>query len=253
MAQSEEELLKKRLLELADRAYERNQYTFSGFLSPPEVNTFYEIEGQIAYINYELFGGVEQAERVMIRFGSEGMFGYLEEFPIACLIVEPLIQKFSDALTHRDFLGALMNLGIERNTLGDIVVKGAKAYLFCMDSMADFIMENLTKVKHTHVRCIRSNETPEEVKPELKEETILVSSERLDGVIAKTYNLSRSQAVEIFREKRVFVDGRLCENNSRVPKSREAVSVRGFGKFLYLGREYETKKGKTAVKIGRYV
>lgn len=253
MAQSEEELLKKRLLELADRAYERNQYTFSGFLSPGEVNAFYEIEGQIAYINYELSGGVEQAERVMIRFGSEGMFGYLEEFPIVCLIVEPLMKKFSEPLTHRDFLGALMNLGIERNTLGDIVVKGAKAYLFCMDSMADFIMENLTKIKHTHVRCIQSREIPEEVKPELKEETVLVSSERLDGVIAKTYNLSRSQVVEIFRGKRVFVDGRLCENNSRVPKSQETVSVRGLGKFLYVGREYETKKGKSAVKICRYV
>lgn len=253
MAQSEEELLKKRLLELADRAYERNQYTFSGFLSPGEVNAFYEIEGQIAYINYELSGGVEQAERVMIRFGSESMFGYQEEFPIICLIVEPLMKKFSEPLTHRDFLGALMNLGIERNTLGDIVVKGAKAYLFCMDSMADFIMENLTKVKHTHVRCVRSKEIPEEVKPELKEETILVSSERLDGVVAKAYHLSRSQAVEIFREKRVFVDGRLCEHNSRVPKNGEVVSVRGFGKFLYVGREYETKKGKSAVKICRYV
>lgn len=253
MAQSEGELLKKRLLELADRAYERNLYTFSGFLSPGELSIFYEIEAQTGHVDYEVFGGVEQAERVMVRFGSEDMFGYLEEFPIACLIVEPLMKKFSEALTHRDFLGALMNLGMERSTLGDIVVKEARAYIFCLDSMADFIMENLVKVKHTRVRCIRTSEMPEEVKPELKEETVLVSSERLDGVIAKLYHLSRGQAVEIFREKKVFVDGRLCENNSRALKGGETVSVRGFGKFLYAGREYETKKGKSAVKVCTYV
>lgn len=253
MAQSEEELLKKRLLELADRAYERNQYTFSGFLSPGEMASFYEIEKQLGYVDFEIFGGVEQAERVMIRFGSEEMFGYEEEFPIACLIVEPLIVKFSDALTHRDFLGALMNLGIERSTIGDIVVKGMKAYIFCTDSMTAFLMENLTKVKHTNVRCIKSDSIPKEVKPELREEKILVSSERLDGVIAKAYNLSRSQVVEIFREKKVFVNGRLCENNSKVPKKEEVISVRGFGKFLYLGKEYETKKGKISIRICRYV
>lgn len=253
MAQSEGELLKKRFLELADRAYERNVYTFSSFFSPGELGAFYEIEGQIGHVDYEVFGGVEQAERVMVRFGSEEMFGYLEEFPIACLIVEPLMKKFSEALTHRDFLGALMNLGMERSTLGDIVVKEERAYIFCVDSMADFIMENLIKVKHTHVRCIRIDEMPVEVKKELKEETVLVSSERLDGVIAKLYHLSRGQAVELFREKRVFVDGRLCENNSRALRGGETVSVRGFGKFLYVGREYETKKGKAAVKIGRYV
>lgn len=253
MAQKEEELLKKRFLELADRAYERNQYTFSGFLSPGELSSFFEVERQIAHVDYEIYGGVEQAERVMIKFGSEEMFGYLETFPIVCLIVKPLMEKFSDTLSHRDFLGALMNLGIERSTVGDIVVKGVRAYIFCTDSMADFLIENLTKVKHTYVRCEKSQIIPEEVKPELKEEMILVSSERLDGVIAKAYNLSRSQVVEMFRGKRVFVDGRLCENNSRVPKNGEAVSVRGIGKFLYMGKEYETKKGKNGVKICKYV
>mgnify|MGYP002514929532 CR=1 FL=1 len=253
MALSEEEMLKKRLVELAKRAYERNVYTFSGFLSPGEMGAFYQVEREISHVDYEISGGVEQAERVMIKFGSEGMFGYREEFPIVCLIVKPLMEKFSDALTHRDFLGALMNLGIERSMVGDIVVKGVRAYIFCMDSMGDFIIENLVRVKHTNVKCEKSQVIPEEVKPKLKEENVLVSSERLDGVIAKAYHLSRSQVVEIFRGKRVFVDGRLCENNSRILKDGEVVSVRGVGKFLYIGKVYETKKGKNAVKIGKYV
>lgn len=250
---TEEELLKKRLAELANRAYERNVYTFSGFLSAGEMTSFYEIEREISHVDYEISGGVEQAERVMIKFGSEEMFGYSEDFPIVCLIVKPLIEKFSDTLTHRDFLGALMNLGIDRSMVGDIVVRGVRAYIFCVESMGNFLMENLTKVKHTNVKCEKSLVIPEEVKPKLQEENVLVSSERLDGVIAKAYHLSRSQVVEIFRGKRVFINGRLCENNSRIPKNGEVISVRGEGKFLYIGKGYETKKGKTSVKIGKYV
>ena len=105
-----EELLKKRFRELARKCYQQNQYTFTGFLSLADLSCFYETEKEISYVPYTIWGGSDLCERVMIRFGSEEELGYEEEFPIVCIEVKPLAAKFADELTHRDFLGALMNL-----------------------------------------------------------------------------------------------------------------------------------------------
>lgn len=75
-------------------------------------------------------GGVDGCERQILRFGDEESLGYDAGFPICCIEIKPLIEKFADALTHRDYLGALMHLGIERSTLGDIMIRDKTAYLF---------------------------------------------------------------------------------------------------------------------------
>ena len=85
------EKLKKRLAELAEKSYRNNQYVFTNFLNMAEMNAFYEMRKEISYIPYTEFGGTENCERVMLRFGSEELFGYVEEFPICCIQAEPLI------------------------------------------------------------------------------------------------------------------------------------------------------------------
>ena len=95
-------------------------------------------------------------------------------------------------------------------------------------------------------------EDGEFVQKEKEEMVVLSSSERIDGVIAKVYNFSRSQSVELFRGKRIYVNSRLCENNSYQLKTGDTVSVRGYGKFVYNGVGYQTKKGKLSVKVGIY-
>lgn len=249
---AEDILLKKRLLELANKSYTNSQYLFTGFLSLSEQDVFYGIEREIAYVPTTFFGGTQDCERVMIRFGSEELCGYEEPFPITCIEIAPMIEKFGETLSHRDYLGALMNLGIERSTLGDIVIQGKTAYLFCAEKMANYIVENLDQVRHTHMRCSIAKSVPESVITKLERESFLVSSERADSVIAKIYNLSRSQGVELFRAKKVFINGRLNENNSGVLKVGDRVSVRGFGKFLYQGVSYETKKGRLSVMADIY-
>lgn len=237
-------MLKKRFRELARKCYQNNQYTFTGFLSLADLSCFYEIEKEFSYVPYKVWGGSELCERVMIRFGSEEELQYQEEFPIMCIEAKPLAAKFADTLTHRDFLGALMNLGIERSTLGDILIVDNVGYIFCMESMADFIMENLGKVKHTSVLCSRARVVPAFANKEKQEMKIQISSERIDGVLAKVYRLSRSEAIELFRQKKVFVNGRLCENNSQILKSGDVISARGCGKFEYSGQMGISKKGK---------
>lgn len=239
-----DELLKKRFRELARKCYQNNQYTFTSFLAPADLACFYEMEKELSYVPYKVWGGSELSERVIVRFGQEEELGYEEEFPIACIEVRPLAAKFADALTHRDFLGALMNLGIERSTLGDIWLKENIGYIFCLEGMADFIIENLSKVKHTSVKCSRAKEIPSLPDIDGQELKIQIASERIDGVLSKVFKLSRSEAVDLFRQKKVFIGGRFCENNSQILKKGDIISARGYGKFEYLGQQNFSKKGK---------
>lgn len=257
------QLLKKRFRELAEKSYQQNIYTFSGFLGLSEQEVFWQMEKELAYAGYRLWGSDKEMEsgtggtvecgpdcdRKIIRFGNPEQFGYEEPFPIVCIHMKPLLSKFSDSFSHRDFLGALMNLGIDRSTIGDIKVGEKEGYLFCQESIAEFICGNLEKVKHTNIRCevVSSPEALWEEEP--REMAVLASAERLDGVIAKVYNMSRSDSIVLFREKKVYVNGRLCENNSRVLKSGETVNVRGYGKFIYDGVNYATKKGKLSLGV----
>ena len=246
------ELLKKRLAELAEKSYRNNQYVFTNFLNMAEMNAFYEMRNEISYVPFTAFGGTDNCERQMLRFGSEELFGYEEPFPICCILAEPLLEKFADNFTHRDFLGAIMNLRIEREVVGDIAIKGKKAYIFCTEQIAPYIAEQLVQVKHTSMRCQILEQAPEILQPTLEKREVTAASERIDAVLGKLLNLSRSQSILAFREKKVFVNGRQCENNSYQLKAGDVIACRGFGKFIYEGVKYETKKGKICAEVSVY-
>lgn len=250
MSMLEEQQLQKRLAELAEQSYQNNTYYFTDFLSEGDAALVYSVAEDM---DFALWGGAEGCERVMIRFGNPEDFGYEIPFPIQLLKIEPLIKKFSDELTHRDFLGALMNLGIERDTIGDIVVKERTGYVFVVERIGDYIRENLGQIKHTHVKCQVLEDMPEEVKPQLEPVELIVSSIRMDSIISKLYRLSRNQSLDLFRKKLVLVNGRVFENNSGNPKDGDAVAVRGHGKFVFRGVQHDTKKGKQAILVERYV
>lgn len=251
-SQKEELQLKNRIKDLADQSYKQNIYTFSGFLGLSEQDVFWKTESELKYVSYALWGGSETSERKVLRFGSVQELGYEEEYPIVCVHIEPTAPKFAESLSHRDYLGALMNLGIERSTLGDIKTADKEAYLFCLESIAEYICTNLDKVRHTTVKCgvvTEMRDLPEDV-PEPKE--VLLPSLRLDVCLAKVYNQSRNDILEHFRAGKVYVNGRLCENNSRSLKDGDVVNLRGCGKFIYTGVKYETQKGKICVEVQIY-
>lgn len=250
--QKEQKDLENRLRDLASKAFQQSIYTFTDFLSLPDQDVFWRIEPELRYADYVIYGGHTHPDRVVIRFGNEEDLGYTVPFPVSCLHVEPLNRKFADVLSHRDFLGALMNLGIDRSTIGDIRVGDREAYLFCQETIAEYICQNLNQIKHTHVAChVTDNYTePEEEAPE--EKMIQVSSCRVDALIAKVYNMSRSDCLELFRTGKVFVDGRSCESNSRLLKGGETINARGYGKFTFSGDARETRKGKLAITVSVY-
>jgi RNA-binding protein YlmH len=163
--------------------------------------------------------------------------------------MKPVLEKFSDDFSHRDFLGALMNLGIERSTIGDILVGEREGFLFCLSSIAEYICGNLLKVRHTNIKCRITEDManiPEE-QQQLKD--ILVSSERADVFLAKAYNKSRSEALALFGSAKVYINGRLCQDHARQLKVDDTVNVRGYGKFVFASRKHESKKGKLYVQI----
>ncbi len=244
--------LKNRLRDLADKSYTQNMFTFTGFLGLSEQDIFWQIERELGHAGYSLYGGSENTDRKVIRFGRKEELGYEVPFPIVCIHIQPLVRKFADALSHRDFLGALMNLGIERSTIGDIKVGDREAYLFCLDSIAEFITGNLEQIKHTQVKCSVTADYGEIPEEEPAKCSVQVSSLRIDAVVAKVYGKSRSECLELFRTGKVFVDGRLCENNSRILKAGETVNARGYGKFVLGGEVKETRKGKLSVSVDVY-
>ena len=247
----EEQLLYKRLIELANRAYKNNIYTFSDFLSLSQQEILYQAarDKSFAPIKYDVFGGYENCERKMARFGSEADFGYEVEYPIKCIKVAPLAKKFAKEYTHRDYLGSLMSLGIDRKKFGDIFVDGMEAYIYADESTADYLLENFVSVGRNSVKCSFS-ELPETYKKAaLKEATIQVASPRADAIIARVYNLSRKDTIPYFTEKKVSVNGHIVENNDKILSEGDSVSVRGFGKFNILSEGGLSKKGKLNLNI----
>jgi RNA-binding protein YlmH len=248
----EETLLRRHILDLAKKAWQQNVYQYTNFLSPAEQDALQRMRRELDFIHWETFGGNEACERQIAGFGSEEEMGYPGVFPIALLEVAPAAEKFAEPLTHRDYLGALLNLGIVRGLLGDIVVRPNRAYVYCVDSIADYIQENLTKVKHTYVKVSAVGLELEEVKPVLVPVKKNVASERLDVIAAALCGCSRSQVLELFRTKKIFVNGKVEENHSGTLKEKDVLSIRGTGKFIYEGVQAETKKGRYTVTLLKY-
>lgn len=250
---TEDEVWEKRFRELARRSYDSGCYTFTPFLGMDKQAVFHRMEKELSYAGFALSGGVEGAERQVLRFGDAAAFGYETEFPIVCLLAEPAAPKFAEELTHRDYLGALMNLGIERELIGDMVVRGKTCCIFCLERIASYVIENVTKVRHTAVRLTVPDEVPDSAKPQYREEQVVVSSGRIDALVAKLYHLSRSGSADLFRAKKIFVNGAQCENAGYLCKDGDIVSVRGYGKFCVCGDFDMTAKGRMRVTLKIYV
>ncbi|MBE5964738.1 MAG: RNA-binding protein [Lachnospira sp.] len=248
----EDELLLKRLADLANIAYQRDIPQFSDFLTLNELSIYHRYVKDYTFIKNVVVGGIDGAERCMIGFIPE-MFIETYETPITVLSIKPLNQKFSSELTHRDFLGSILNLGIERTKLGDILVEDNSALVFCANSMADYIITNLTRVKNTPVLVsIFENEV---ATVEAKYEEIIgsISSLRLDCVLSLAFNKARSKVVAYIEEGKVFVNGRIITTNSYNIKEQDVISVRGLGKLKYINTSSVTKKGRFYVKLHKYI
>lgn len=244
-------MLQRRLIDLSEMAYRRDIVTFSEFLNLNELHILHSTPRQLFASRYETFGGYEYAERQMVAFLPDALY-YEYRYPICVLSISPINQKYAESLTHRDYLGAILNLGIDRCKIGDLIVQETDCLVFCQENMADYVEKELARVRHTIVTVRRSKLEEFSYKPDLKERTGTVASVRLDAVLAIGFSLSRSKLVGYIEGGKVFVNGKLITNNGYRLNENDIISVRGMGRIIYGGVISETRKGRYFVHIYQY-
>ena len=241
-------------MDLARQANRKGIVCFSDFLNLSELHKVHSVAGQLEG-TYRCFGGYEGAERQMVAWIPDA-FSYAWQYPISCIQIEPLHPKYAENLSHRDVLGALMNLGIRREKLGDIFAGENGYYFFCKHELADYLTEQLCQIRHTEVRCrlISAEETEWlQLKPSFVEFEKVITSNRLDNLISALTGLSRSKASAMIASGKVFINGEICSYNTYEAKEGDVISVRGFGKFFFLGISGETRKERLKMSFRKYV
>ena len=262
----QDEKLRRHLLDLAALAEKRYNPTNSGFLNLAEQDLFCRLQPEFAPVHSTLTGGFPQAERKIALFWPDdsALAGFAPEAdvnpdsglanaeaaaPISVLLIAPVNLRFAEDLTHRDYLGAILNLGIDRSLTGDILVKDHLAYVFCLENMKELLIRDLTRVRNTSVTVSEVSRDIPELVPEYQELRVNVASERLDAVVAALAGVSRSKAVDLFPAQRVFVNSRIVTDPGKKLKEGDVLSVRGFGKAIYQGINGESRKGRLYITL----
>ncbi len=232
----------KRFSDLSGQADRKGIILFSDFLSLGEQTLLAQQAKKLASA-YELFGGYECAERQMAAFIPDALFydARREEgkpfaagqYPFKCLRILPAHPKFAEKLTHRDVLGALMSLGLERNRLGDLIVDGEQILVFAQDRIVPYLMDSLSSVRHTAVILEILEEQCISYEPHFTEKEAIVTSNRLDAVIAAICKTSRSASLKLISEGKIFVNGTESLHNTYYCKQGDILSIRGFGKVRF--------------------
>ncbi len=243
--------LKKRLTDLARRAEQKNIVTFSHFLNLNELNILHQSVREL-HSSFETFGGYEQAERQMAAFIPDAL-SYVWEYPIRTVRLAPSHRKFAEDLTHRDVLGALMHLGIKRETLGDILLPEDGIYVFCADAVADYLTDNCTKIRHTTVTAALIDAQDFHYEPKRMEKDGIVASLRLDTVLADVCKLSRSAAQKRISEGSAFLNSKKILQNDYLCQEGDLLSVRHYGKFQIQSVGQVTKKGRIKYRYDVFV
>ena len=241
------EVMLRHLLDLCRKSEKTGAWQYSGFLSPAEQDDLLRSR-EAAGFSFYLDGGYEGAERKILAAVNETEMGPPDP-PVSVIAVRPKSEKYAEELTHRDYLGAILSLGIERSLIGDILIREHRAWFFCLRSAAELLVSSLTQVRRTAVSAeITSADVPE-LQPRYVPLRVNVASERLDAVVAAFAGLSRGQAEKLFASEKVFVNSRMATDRSTRLKEGDTLSVCGFGKAVYDGIEYETKKSRYMVRL----
>lgn len=255
-------LLEKRFIELSRNAYQRDFITYSDFLNLNEQNILHTLPKENLFTQILTFGGYGMAERQMaafipdalyLRCGKKELDPALIRYPFKALQVLPLNRKFSEDLTHRDYLGSILNLGIDRSKTGDILIENNTAILFAYDDIVSFLCSELTRIRHTSVKTEELPSFDIQYTPKYEELTGTVASVRLDSLLSLAFSSSRTKLSGLIEGGRVFVNGKLITSNGYQPNEGDLISVRKMGKFRFAGIGNKTRKHRIYVRIQKYI
>jgi RNA-binding protein YlmH len=223
---------------------------FSDFLTLHEINLLHQCEASLP-TGVALSGGYEPAERQVAAFIPDALY-YDWDFPIACVRLCPSNRRFVEPISHRDVLGALMNLGIKRQVLGDILLQEPDVYVFCLENMATYICDSLQKIRHTVMEGTVAYPGELHIALSFEKHEGQIISNRLDAFVAHVCHLSRGKAAEYILGDNVSINGKVVSDHSSPLKPGCILSLRGYGKLQFVDFAGETKKGKLRIAYQWY-
>lgn len=253
-AQTEEDrLMLKKVLDKKDAAERKSAPSNTKFLSQRQAVMCTAMLKAAGNPEHIYLGGYDDAERRVLFFPPDWMDWTPEgdESPIAAVRCE--FSK-ENTLSHRDILGAMMGLGIERETVGDILVSEGEAFIIVLREILPFVLQNLDSAGRSRLTATEIPQSELKVPAAsftLKKDT--VSSLRLDSVVSSGFNTSREKAAELIRSGRVSLDHLECTKPDKPVVQGARISARGLGKIELHEVGGLTKKGRTAITIKKFV
>ena len=243
---------KKLIIDKAEDALricsDKNIPKFVGFLSPGEASIIASsVKGGLFY------GGYPTAERIIFGALPDYLEAQLSAFPITPVEIR-YNPKYS--LSHRDILGTLMSAGVERSTVGDIIVSDGYAVIFVLDEIADYFIEQISKIKNIGVSLARiDNIGSLELinNPKTEGITFTVSSLRLDAVVSALTGMGRSKSEQFIEDGLVFVNSFEVKKITKKVNKDDVITVRRFGKFRITQTGNVSKKGREIVSAEKYI
>ena len=222
----------------------RRPYFFS-FLSEREQMLAETHLKSAGFFNFSFFGGYENSERKVLGL----FFDSSEIFPVEAI---EFTFRRSDKLGHRDFLGAMMSLGIERETVGDILVEDGRCVVFVKTEIKDYITSQIFKIGNVGVKISDADLSALPQGRGTEELTFTVSSLRLDNIVAAVTGLSREKTKNLILSGNVSLNFIQCQNVSQSIKEQDKLTIRGKGKYEISGVLGETKKHRIRISVIHY-
>lgn len=224
----------------------KNITMFGKSFYTPNIWSWFENNLNSKDFKVESNGLFEDAERRMVSFNNI----YESQFPMK-LIKITNTSKFSN-LSHRDYLGGILSLGIERNKIGDLLVDENLCYVPVHEEIESFILYNIDKISKVVCKVELIDNLEFLPSHTFKEEIILVSSLRIDGIVSRIINISRSKAQAMIEQGLVLINYVKIKDKSYELKGEERITIRGFGKFIVGNSIGKSKSGRIKIIIKKY-
>ena len=246
----EDKILVSRIVDVLVATEEKNIIRNSQFLNGHEINLAKKVASAFN-VAYDFYGGYSEAERCMLVSYPDYLYPEAEDIPIKVIWAQ---TKNKSRLSHRDYMGAVLNLGIKREKIGDIVVCDDCGYIFCTEDIADYIVSQIEKIGNCGVVLSVSDFDNITVPPKkFKEISDSVSSIRLDALVSAGTGISRSEALALIVRGGVSVNWEVKEKPDFKPREGDMLSVHGFGRILFHKIGGTSKKGRIFVTLRRFI
>ena len=248
----EERVLLAHILDKCEQSRQRNIPAATDFLSPAEQRAAQELLHAAAiHEGYAFRGGYERAERKMLFFLPDWQEEADESESMTAL---RCTYRKEDTLTHRDFLGALMGCGVKRETVGDIYVAEGRCDFLVTREVLPYLLQNFLSAGRTKLHAEQIALTDVSV-PEQKTKMVrdTVPSLRLDGLVSSGFSISRGKAADYIAAGKCELNYAPCMKGDKQAAEGDVITVRGLGKIRLETIGGNTKKGRIAIEITRFL